>query len=297
MKLRTWIYFFRHALISIRNNRLVCMISMGTIVISMLLLGSFMLLSVNLNSWIRAWGESMSMSIYLEDNLSGESKGRIKEALLDLEGAEIIGFISKETAMINLQEGLGAQAGLLAGLKENPLPASFEIEFNNVRQYDIAPLKIKNALEEMEGVDEVQYSDQLVEKFEGVIYVFRISGFIIGGLLCVAVLFITTNTVKLTIYSRRDEIKIYKLVGATDWFVRIPFLIEGSIQGLVSGATSFVILFLIFSIFSVKSVHLFGLPVLDIIFLSEMHALFIVSLSTALGFMGGLLAIGQFFDV
>lgn len=273
------------------------MISMGTIVISMLLLGSFMLLSVNLNSWIRAWGESMSMSIYLEDNLSEESKGRIKEALLELEGAEIIGFISKETAMINLQEGLGAQAGLLAGLKENPLPASFEIEFNNVRQYDIAPLKIKNALEEMEGVDEVQYSDQLVEKFEGVIYVFRISGFIIGGLLCVAVLFITTNTVKLTIYSRRDEIKIYKLVGATDWFVRIPFLIEGSIQGLVSGATSFVILFLIFSIFSVKSVHLFGLPVLDIIFLSEMHALFIVSLSTALGFMGGLLAIGQFFDV
>jgi len=270
---------------------------MGTIVISMLILGSFMLLSVNLSNWVGAWAESMSMSIYLEDNLSTESKNRINEVLMGLEGAEITDFISKDRAMINLKESLGLQAGLLGGLKQNPLPASFEIEFNDVSQYDIDPLKIKLSLEEMEGVDEVQYSAQLMDKFEGIIYVLRISGFIIGGLLCIAVLFITTNTIKLTIYSRRDEIEIYKLVGASDWFVRIPFLIEGAIQGIAGGVVSFGVLFLTFSLFSVKSVHIFGLPVLDIIFLSDVHALFIVSLSTTLGLMGGLLAIGQFFDV
>lgn len=295
MKLRTWIYLFKHALRNILNNRLIHFICMGTISISMLLFGSFMLLALNLNNWVKAWGTSLSMSVYLEEGIDEQAKNRIESALIQLKGAELKGFISKEQAMMNLKEGLGEHAGLLSGLKKNPLPSSFEVVFKDMNDYEIGPKTMKRTLEKMEGVDEVQYSKQWVERFEGIMYIIKVVGLIIGGFLCLAVLFIITNTIKLTIYSRRDEIEIHKLVGATDWFVKIPFLIEGAIQGIVSGLCAFLILFLAYSIFSLKAVHLFGLPVLNIVFLQEEHAIFIICLSLILGLMGGLIAIGRFF--
>jgi cell division transport system permease protein len=206
MKLRTWKYFFKNASVSILNNRLIHLISMGTITISMLLFGSFLLLYVNLNNWIADWGESLSISVYIEDGIDAAAKENIKSALMELEGAELKGFISKEEALNNLRKGLGEHAGLLYGMKKNPLPGSFEVVFKEVKDSLIDPKDMQKSLEQLDGVDEVQYSEQWVERFEGILYVFKVVGFIIGGLLCVAILFITSNTIKLTIYSRRDEI-------------------------------------------------------------------------------------------
>ena len=297
MKLRLFIYFFKAALSNIKNNRLVHMISIGTITVSMLLLGSFLLLSVNIRDWLNDWGESLSMSVYIEDGLGQSAKAKIESALSGLEGAEIKGFISKEQALSNLKKSLGDQAGLLEGLKTNPLPASYEILFHETEKNNVDPEKIKSYLEKIDGVDEVQYSEQWAERFQGIMNVFRIVGIVIGGFLCMAVLFITTNTIKLTIYSRRDEIEIYKLVGATDWFVKLPYLIEGTIQGLLGGILSFATLLIFYSVFSVRTVRIFGLPAIDFAFLSFEHSIFMIILSIALGFIGGLVAIGRFFKV
>jgi cell division transport system permease protein len=295
MKLRTWVYFFKSAFQDILNDRLVHLISIGTITISMLLFGSFLLLYVNLDRWIKEWGESLTMSVYLKDGIDKKTRMGIEKKLSDLEGADLKGYISKEQAIKDLKRGLGEQAGLLEGLKENPLPASLEVVFNEIKDNQIDPKKIKEELEKVKGVDEVQYNEQWVERFEGMLHVFKVLGLIIGGFLCVAVLFITTNTIKLTIYSRRNEIEIYKLVGATDWFVKIPFLIEGAIQGFFSGLVSLLILYLVYIIFSLQTIQLFGLPVLDIFFLSRENALFIIIISLFLGTCGGLVAIGRFF--
>ena len=273
------------------------MISIGTITISMLLLGSFLLLSINIRNWLGDWGESLSMTVYIKDGLDQSVKDKIESALESLKGVEIKGFITKDQALINLKNSLGDQAGLLDGLKDNPLPGSYEIVFHEIGKYRADPEKIKSDLEKMEGVDEVQYNEQWAERFRGVMNVIRIVGLIIGGFLCMAVLFITTNTIKLTIYSRRDEIEIYKLVGATDWFVKLPYLIEGAIQGLVGGILSFITLFVFYSIFSVKTIQVFGLPVIDFAFLSFDHTVFIILLSILLGFIGGLIAIGRFFRI
>ena len=295
MILRVWKYYFKHALTNMLNNRMIYTISMGTITISMLLFGSFLLISMNLNNWLSLWGQSLSMSVYIEDGISTDMKKNIESTLLDLPGAELKEFITKNNAMDNLKQALGKQAGLLDGIKKNPLPASFEIVFPDIKDRKINAARIKEQLEAMQGIDEVQYSEQWVERFEGIMYIFRVAGLVIGSLLCVAVLFIITNTIKLAIYSRRDEIEIYKLVGATDWFVRIPFLIEGTIQGVLGGAVAFLILFLVYSVFSLKSVQIFGLPVFDIVFLTQGYALFIIGLSTLLGVVGGSIALGRFF--
>ena len=102
------------------------MISIGTITVSMLLLASFLLFSVNLNNWLSDWGKSLTMSVYIKDGLDESTRGKIESALADLKGAEIKEFITKEQALINLKNSLGDQAGLLDGLKDNPLPASYE---------------------------------------------------------------------------------------------------------------------------------------------------------------------------
>jgi cell division transport system permease protein len=295
MKLRIWRYYFRHAVANILSNRLVHVISMGTITISLLLFGSFILFFVNVNNWMLEWGQSLSMSVYLKDEISEEKKKKIESALMNLPGAEMKGFISKEQARADLIAALGDQAGLLEGISANPLPPSYEIVFKDRSGAQVDPEKIKKVLESIDGVDEVQYSEQWLGRFEGFIYMLKLGGLIISGLLCIAVLFIITNTIKLTIYSRRDEIEIFKIVGATDWFVKIPFLIEGAIQGILSGFGALTILFLVYSLFSLKSVHIFGLPVMDIVYLPIGHTILIFLLSIALGLTGSFIAIGRFF--
>ena len=297
MKLRILAYYFRHALSNLFGDRLINAVSIGTLSISLLLFGSFLLLFVNLSNWILDWGQSFSMSIYLSDGIDEKRKKDIELILRDLQGAELVGFVSKEKAMMELTEGLGPQSGLLDGLAENPLPASFELVFSDVKINQIDPVEMKEHLEEIDGVEEVQYTEQWLRQFEDLIYILKVAGFIIGGLLCLAVLFIITNTIKLTIYSRRDEIEIIKLVGATDWFIKIPLLIEGTIQGILSGLIALSILFLSYILFSLKKVQVLDLPILHIVFLPSEYVVFLLCLSLGLGLMGSLIAVGRFFSL
>lgn len=294
-RLRSGTYHFKHALRNIFSNSLIHAVSMGTITISVLLIGAFMLFYVNISTWIVQWGQSLSMSVYLEDGIDEVTKGGIEAVLKDLPHAAIKGFVSKEKAMMEMRDALGVQAGLLDGLTENPFPASFEIMFDNKDRDAAAAQKLKDRLEEIKGVNEVQYSEQWVERFEGVIYMLKLAGLIIGGLLCIAVLFIVTNTIKLTIYSRRDEIEILKIVGATDGYVKMPYLIEGGLQGLVGGGIALLILLSLYLFFSLRTGQILGLPVMNIVFLKGAHVGLILVLSLFLGLTGSFIALGRFF--
>jgi cell division transport system permease protein len=294
-QLRLWLYYFKHAFGSISGNRLVYFISTATISISLLLFGAFVLTSANFSNWVQGWEKSLSLSVYLEDGRGEQQEDQIRKAIEKLPGAEIKEFISKDRAMSQLAETLGSQAGLLDGLTVNPLPASYEIVFRNGNLSREELKHIKENLEKVEGVDEVQYSEQWLEQIEGFVYISRVFGFIVGGLLCLAVLFIVTNTIKLAIYSRRDEIEIYKLVGATDWFVKAPFLIEGAVQGVLGAVVALTVLFVGYSLFTVRTIRLFGLPGMDIIFLTAGQCALILFLGLVLGLIGSFVAIGRFF--
>jgi len=235
------------------------------------------------------------MSVYLREDMQKNAKEKLESALKSLPGAEIRGFISKEKAWSNLMEMLGSQVGLLDGLTRNPLPASYELLFRDVVKHRVDPKSIKDKIEKMEGVDEVQYSEQWLERLEGVIYILKLAGLIIGALLCGAVLFIISNTIRLTIYSRRDEIEIQKLVGATDWFVKAPYMIEGSIQGILGGTIAFGILLIMYSLLPFRTIHLFGLPMLDIIFLTKPYIMALLSTGFLLGLLGSFIAITRSF--
>ena len=294
-KLRLWSTYFKYALSSILYNRLSYAISVGTIAISLLIFGAFVLLSVNVRNWIQGWGQTLSISVYLKDGIDERTRESVRTVIRTLEGAEIKGYISKEKALQDMKGMLGSQAGLLQGLTTNPFPASFEVAFRNLNRKTFKPERIKEAMEKIPGVDEVQYSEQWLDQFEGLLYVLKVAGLAIGGLLCVAVLFLITNTIKLAIYSRRNEIEIYKLVGATDWYVKAPLLIEGALQGVLGALIALGTLLALHFLLSFKAIQVFGLPLMGFVFLSKSYVLGILFLGLVLGVLGSFIAIGRFF--
>ena len=288
-------YFLRQGLLNIRRNLTVHILSLGTIVACLLISGAYLLLFENIHHWLRQWGSTLTLSVYIKDGTSEYKRDKIDSFIRGLPGAQIRRFISKEEAMDDLKVALGKEAGFLECLTENPLPASYEVVFENAEAGDIHPEEIKGQLDSLEGVEEVQHSRQWLKKIEGFLDTIRLIGYITGGMFCLCVIFIVTNTIKLTIYSRRDEIEILKLVGATDRFVRLPFLLEGMIQGLLGGGMAILALFLGYLAFSSKEIYLIGPAPLEVVFLPLEYIALGLSLSMVLGLVGSSIAIGRLF--
>jgi cell division transport system permease protein len=289
-------YFFRQALGNIFENRMVHLIGVGTMVIAFLIFDAFVLSFVNINAWTQERGRTLTLSIYFKGDPERSAIEDIQRDLLNYP-VSITRFISKQDAMKSLRRRLGEKVGLLDGLKENPLPASLEIILSRDEIDDSLPYELKKKLERIENVDEVQYSEEWIDQIQAVMGAIEIVGLIFGGLLFLAALFIVTNTIKLTIYSRRDEIEILKLVGATNGFVRAPFLIEGSIQGFLGGSVAMSILFLGY-ILVINKVDLgIGFGALDLVFLSPESILLLVATSMIAGLIGSIVSLGRFFRI
>jgi len=297
MRLRLVPYFIRQAFQNVRENRLVHIVGISTMVISLLIFGTFLLLFYNLDTWIHGWGNTLSMSIYLEEGIDSGTEKKLVQLIRDLPGAKIDEMVSKKQAYNNLLRALGKDSVVLQGLPRNPLPASIEVVFKPLNGERPDPGPIKEKLEKLRGVEEVQYSEEWLNRFEGLMKVVRLAGFIIGGLLSLGVLFIVTNTIKLTIYSRQEEIEIMKLVGATDWFVKIPFLIEGCFQGVLSGLVSLLALYSGYAFLAAKKADILGLAILDFVFVPLPYVLTIFLVSAGLGLVGSFIALGRFFNL
>ena len=286
-------YFFRQALGNIFENRMVHLIGVGTMVIAFLIFDAFVLAFVNMNAWTQERGTTLTMSIYFKGDPDRSAIEDIQRDLLDYP-VSITKFVSKKDAMKSLRRQLGEKAGLLDGLTENPLPASLEIILSRDEVDDSLPYELKRKLERIEHVDEVQYSQEWIDRIQGVMGVIEIVGLVFGGLLFLAALFIVTNTIKLTIYSRKDEIEILKLVGATNGFVKAPFLIEGSIQGFLGGSVAMSILFLGYILVTNKVELRIGFGALDLVFLSPEFILLLVATSMIAGLIGSTVSLGRF---
>jgi cell division transport system permease protein len=263
-------YFFRQALTNIADNRMVHLVGIGTIAIAFLIFNSFVLVYVNINHWTDELGKSLTMSIYNK-------------------------FVSKEEAMKALAKEMGDKAGLLSGLHENPLPASLEIIFSIADREDSLAYDIKSKLEKMDIVDEVQYSQEWTRKIKAIMGGIKLIGSILGGLLFLATLFIITNTIKLTVFARKNEIEILRLVGATNLFIKTPFLIEGSIQGLLGGLAALMILFTAYMTVIIRTDFRIGFATLDVVFISPYLTVFLLLMSVIIGFVGSSIALGRFF--
>ena len=232
MKLKTGEYFIQEVFHSLRRNNWMTFASIGTVAVSLFVLGVFLILVLNMNRLAGMLESQVQISVYLEDHLSDREKRQIGYDIESLQGIDSVTYVDRETAKERLKERLGDQKYLLDALSEdNPLPDAFEVTVTTPAVVESAA----GAIAAMQGVEEAKYGQDVVEHLFDITRLMRIFGFVLMGLLGGATLFIISNTIRLTVFARRKEIAIMKYVGATDWFIRWPFLLEGIVLGCIGG--------------------------------------------------------------
>ena len=292
--LRFLIYFFRTALSNLAQNLFVSLVSIATLGLALLILAGFLLISANVKALLTASAQHLSVAVYLEDGVGPEAVAALKARILKMpEAAEVV-YITKAQAMEDLKRRLGARAALLDGLEENPLPASFELTLKEAyRSPDqIKPLLVR--LKGLERVTDVDYAWDWSEKLASVFNFFKLGALVIGGLLFLATVFIISNTIKLTVYARQEELSIMRLIGATEGFIRAPFLIEGLLQGFFGGVLALGLLWLMFHLVISQVEFPLGLSLAEWRFLSSAESWGLVGLGLFLGLLGSLVSLGRF---
>ncbi len=229
MRFSTIKYFFKESFTSLVRNRWMSLASIGAVASALIILGSFLLLSVNFDHILKDVESQVEITAYLEDSLDQDGISRLDKDLAVITGIKEIKFISKEVAIEEFKEQVGRE--LLEGI-DNPLPNSFRIKVND--PHEVASIAEK--IEKFSGIDEVKYGKGVVEKLFNIIHWVRVIGLIIMAVFAAVSIFIISNTIRLTVFARRREINIMKYIGATDWFVRWPFLIEGMVLGLIGSS-------------------------------------------------------------
>mgnify|MGYP001297227523 FL=1 len=232
MKLKTGEYFIQEVFHSLRRNNWMTFASIGTVAVSLFVLGVFLILVLNMNRLAGMLESQVQISVYLEDHLTDREKRQIGYDIESLQGIDSVTYVDRETAKERLKDRLGDQKYLLDALSEdNPLPDAFEVTVTTPSVVESAA----GAIAAMQGVEEAKYGQDVVEHLFDITRLMRIFGFVLMGLLGGATLFIISNTIRLTVFARRKEIAIMKYVGATDWFIRWPFLLEGIVLGCIGG--------------------------------------------------------------
>lgn len=232
MKLRTGEYFIAEVFRSLRRNNWMTFASIGTVTVSLFVLGVFLILVLNMNRLAGMLESQVQISVYLEDHLTDREKRQIEYDITSLQGIDTVKYVDRDEAKTRLQERLGDQKYLLDALSDdNPLPDAFEVTVTTPAVVESAA----SAISAMSGVEEAKYGQDVIEHLFDITRLMRIFGLVLMLLLGAATLFIIANTIRLTVFARRKEIAIMKYVGATDWFIRWPFLLEGIVLGCFGG--------------------------------------------------------------
>lgn len=236
MKIRTLGLQFKEGLIGLWRNRVMSLASIGSVTAVLLVLGLSLVIIVNVNSIAEYIESSVEIKVFLLDELESSQVETIGAKIRQLEGIKEITFESKEQALEKYKGQLGNNNNLLEGLEgeNNPLPSSYIVKVEDANTiWDTA-----GKISAFEGVEEVSYGKDVVDRLLKSTYMIRIVGSILIGILALISIFIISNTIKLTVAARRKEINIMKFVGATDGFIRLPFVIEGLVLGLIGAVLS-----------------------------------------------------------
>lgn len=287
-------YLLKEGLKSLWKNRTMSIASIGVLISCLLLTGIAMLLSLNLSTTMESVESTNSILVFLKEDVPSLTAVRIGEEIRQLDNIGECVFVHKDDALTEITQSMGDEDGtLMQGLQgsDNPLPDSFEISMNDLSQYDATV----EAIQAIDGVDEVSDYSYVADQLSNLDRLVRYASIAILIVLGIVSLFIISNTVKVTMFSRRMEINIMKSVGATNSFVRIPFIVEGVVIGLLSGLISATVLYFAYD----KAVEVvYGIaPVLSLV---NMHPyagwLYLIYLVVGMffGILGGAISIGRY---
>ena len=237
MKFRAFKYFFREGFKNVWTNGLVSITSIFTVMASLIVLALFLIVTLNVNNLVKQVRDQYEIVVYLKSDIDQTKISQVGDELDKLEGIESFELVTKDQAFTNMKEEMFSDKPELV---DNFLDNSY-----NVRLSDLGNA---NAVEEkiaaIDGVDRVRSSKDVEDKLLHISRIVNMVSFWMYLLLTVVSISIITNTIRIAVFARRKEINIMKFIGATNWFIRWPFIIEGMIIGLIASAISFGVAFL-----------------------------------------------------
>jgi cell division transport system permease protein len=242
-------YFFRQARQSLIQNPWLNAITLGTITLSFLILGIFLVLFLNTKGLLEEWGGRIRVSAYLGGSPGQDQLTRLREKVRGFEEVLEVQVRSKEEALKLLEEKMPERKELLRGLPRNPLPASLEIRVKGDFRSEQGVQALARKLRGLPEVEEVQYGSDWLERFSAFMALLKGLGLGLGGLLLLSTIVVISNTIRLSIFARREEIEIMRSVGATGPFIRAPFYFEGLLLGFLGAVLALAVLFGLFQIF------------------------------------------------
>jgi cell division transport system permease protein len=224
-------YFLSEAVTNLRRNLLMTIAAISTVAISLLLLGGVQILGMTINKMTADWEREVEVQVFLRNNASAGEESAIREDLAQMREVCNISYVSQEAA---LQQFARDYPDFARTLPRDSLPASYDVELCDAQYAEEVAARITGAA----GVDSVKFGGSVVKTLLQVNSLLRTVTFVMSVILMVAAVSLIANTIRLAIYARREEIGIMKLVGATNWFIRVPFMLEGVFAALIGAIVS-----------------------------------------------------------
>jgi len=288
------IRLFKRAIEDILLNKFLNAVTIITIAFSILIVSAFGLLLMNIGDLITRWQTGVRIMVYLKDTWPADRQIQIKADLLKLEGVSNVRFISKKSGLTYLKGQMKTQSSIFSDLKENPLPDAFEVQLSPV-SFQMNELHLlARRIEAMQEVSEVEYGRKWFERLLNIFTLIRLGGYAMGGLFFMAAVFIVANTIRLVLYSKRDEIEVIRLIGATDRFIKGPLFIVGLLQGATGALLGLGALYMIFKMISSNVQGYISGGSLDIRFFPVDFIFGIIACSMVVGWLGCYLSLRQF---
>ena len=280
------------------RNRAMSLASLFSITAMLLILGLFFVVMVNVGVAVEeAKTDFDSISAYLNDDVTLEEANTIIFQLSGMEEVDEVYYLDKDTAMEQWKaQKWGEDAYMLDGLVENPLPNSVEITVSELEDAD----RVVEVLSTFDGITKVNYYKDTVDKLIQVTDSLKVALLVIMAFLVIVSVVVVSNTVKLTVFARQREIEIMKYVGATNWFIRGPFLAEGIIIGIMSAGVSVGLTALVYSkvisLFALDLSLMIGMSLVPVNFMTFNLVWIFIALGVSIGACGSIISMRRFLD-
>ena len=283
-------YFVREATTNLRRNKLMTMAAILTAAVSLLLLGGVLTLGAFVSSITHQIENQVEVSVFLNDGITKAQQDDVRSTLTGLDVVKKVTFVSKDQAFKEFKSLYRDQPALYENITPDVLPASFRVELTDPQRVDVIRSKLaKNPA--VEEIADQRATVQRLVRFTGLLRTFSVVMILV--LLGAAILLISNQT-QLAIYARRREIEIMKLVGATNWFVRLPFMLEGIATGVAGAAIALVLLAVGKRV--ARSQFPVWIPTTALHGVALSQILWLVILGIAVGAIGSAVAVRRFLD-
>jgi len=286
-------YFFREAALNLWSNRFNNFVSIAIISFSLFTLGLFLMTAQNLAQLIGHWTENVKISIFLNDNSTDNHVAQLEAMIKASPFVSKYQYITREEALNRFRNFYPSMKDLADDLQNNPFPASFEITIRREFQNQNAVHDFVKQIRTQDVVQDVEYDQEWIDRVQFMIRFVEFIGLVFGGILIFTATFSISNVIKLMVLSRRDEIEIMRLVGATNSFIKGPFLTEGILHGFIGGALATGLLFILY-IFLVQRISQLNAPFFaanQIQFLPGWIIAAVISGGMIVGFFGSLFSV------